>query len=93
YIRQVFTGLKGENTLHPLQQEVLETIRQNLEPMNEKQQQAYQRRLEKESKNPVEKQKEVTCNLFEAPTKEKPYLHYNFLNSLFHVIKQPDYLS
>ncbi|MFA1819298.1 RNA-guided endonuclease InsQ/TnpB family protein [Virgibacillus oceani] len=93
YIRQVFTGLKGENTLHPLQQEVLETIRQNLEPMNEKQQQAYQRRLEKESKKPVEKQKEVTCNLFEAPTKEKPYLHYNFLNSLFHVIKQPDYLS
>ncbi|GIO24086.1 RNA-guided endonuclease TnpB family protein [Oceanobacillus sp. J11TS1] len=92
YIRQVFTGLKAE-TPHPLQQEVLETIRQNLESMNERQRQAYQRRLEKESQKPVEKRKEVTCNLFEAPTKEKPYLHYNFLNSLFLVIKQPDYLS
>ena len=93
YIRQVFTGLKTDNTLQPLQQEVLEVIRENLDSMNERQRQTYQRRLEKERQKPTQEQREIICNLFEAPTKEKPFLHYNFLNSLFRVINQPDYLS
>ncbi|MEH7460328.1 transposase, partial [Bacillus sp. JJ1127] len=38
-----------------------------------------------------EKQKEVKCNLFSAPTTEKPYVDYNFLDALFKVMIQNDY--
>ena len=35
----------------------------------------------------------MKCNLFETPTKENPYVDYNFLDSLFKVIAQNDYRS
>nr|WP_257348802.1 transposase [Pseudalkalibacillus decolorationis] len=93
FIRQVYTGLTSEKALHPLQTEVLETIHRNLDKMNNQQRNAFQGRLVKEKTKPVDQQKKVTCNLFQAPTRERPYVHYNFLNSLFLIIKQPDYLA
>ncbi len=64
FIRQTYTGLKSENPLHPLQQEVLALIDTNLDKMNDVQLIAYQKRLAKEKTKPVEKRKEVKCNLF-----------------------------
>lgn len=93
YIRQVFTALRNEGPLHPLQEEVLTTIYHNLDAMNEQQMLAYQRRLAKENAKPVDERKNISCNIFQAPTEEKPYINYSFLNHLFHTIKQPDYLS
>jgi putative transposase len=36
YIRQVYTALKNDKKLQPLQKEVMETIYQNVDQMNEK---------------------------------------------------------
>ncbi|MBP1948654.1 RNA-guided endonuclease InsQ/TnpB family protein [Virgibacillus litoralis] len=93
YIRQVFTALINEGRLHPLQEEVLTTIYHNLDAMNEQQMLAYQRRLAKENAKPVDEREKLSCNIFQAPTKENPYINYSFLNRLFHTIKQPDYLA
>ena len=91
FIRQVYTGLKSENTLQPLQQEVLALVDNNLDKMNEVQLIAYQKRLVKEKAKSVEKRKEVKCNLFSAPSKESPYVNYDFLDALFKLIIQKDY--
>lgn len=93
YIRQVFTGLTQEKERQPLQREVLEAIRKHLPKMNDNQLSAYKRKVEKEKAKPIEKQKEITCNFFEEPSKEKPYVHYNFLDALFKSMIQNDYRS
>jgi putative transposase len=61
--------------------------------MNDSQKAAYQQKVVKEESKPQENQKKIKCNLFEAPTKENPYVDYNFLDSLFKVITQNDYRS
>ena len=93
YIRQVFTALKQEKELQPLQEEVLETIQKHLPKINANQMIAYQRRVAKEKVKPESQQKEIKCNLFEMPSKAKPYVHYNFLDALFKSMKQNDYRS
>lgn len=93
YIRQVFTSFTQEKELQPLQQEVVSTIQQNLQPMNDIQIVAYQKKLKIQQKKPIEKQKEVKLNEFVMPTKDKPYVDYNFLDALFKRIGQPDYRS
>ncbi|WP_195892114.1 RNA-guided endonuclease InsQ/TnpB family protein, partial [Bacillus niameyensis] len=91
YIRQVYTALKSDKPLQPLQREVLETIYRNIDKMNEKKTIAYYKKLKKENLLGKEKQKEL--ELFTLPTKEKAFVGYNFLDALFKTIKQKDYYS
>ena len=91
YIRQVYTGLTQDKPLQPLQKEVLDTINKNFKQMNIVQELAYQKKVESEKKKPKEKQKKLKCNLFEKPSKENPYVDYNFLDALFKLISQNDY--
>jgi putative transposase len=93
YIRQVYTAINNKKNLQPLQKEVMETIYQNLNKMNDKQTIAYFKKLRKEKTRPNEIRKEIILNLFEAPSKEKSFLGYNFLDCLFKTIKQKDYYS
>ncbi|WP_082797541.1 RNA-guided endonuclease InsQ/TnpB family protein [Neobacillus drentensis] len=93
YIRQVYTGLTSNKALQPLQIEVLDTITNNIDKMNDSQLLAYHKRVEKQKSKPKDKQKEIKCHLFEVPFKESPYVDYNFLDSLFKKIAQNDYRS
>ncbi|GGP09919.1 RNA-guided endonuclease InsQ/TnpB family protein [Oceanobacillus neutriphilus] len=93
YIRQVFTGLKQEKELQPLQKEVLESLQTHLPAINANQLQAYRRRSTKEQEKAKSEQKEIKCHLFEMPSKDKPYISYPFLNALFKSMKQIDYQS
>lgn len=91
FIRQTYTGFASERALQPLQQEVLTLIANNLDKMNDVQLIAYQKRVAKEKTKPVDKRKEVKCNLFSAPSKERPYVNYDFLDGLFKLTAQQDY--
>jgi putative transposase len=91
YIRQVYTGLTQEKELQPLQKDVLDTVKKYLPRMNDNQFLAYQKKLEMEKIKPIEKRKEIKCNLFDEPSKEKPYVDYNFLDSFFKIMIQQDY--
>lgn len=93
YIRQVYTALKQEKELQPLQKEVLETIYRNIGKMNDNQLNSYSKKREKETLKPKKERKEIKANLFELPTKEKSFLGYNFLDCLFKTTKQKDYYS
>lgn len=93
YIRQVYTALKQEKELQPLQKEVLDTIQKHLPRINDNQMIAYQKRVEKEKAKPESQQREIKHNLFNTPSKEKPYVNYNFLDALFKSMKQNDYRS
>ncbi|MBB6445167.1 RNA-guided endonuclease InsQ/TnpB family protein [Bacillus benzoevorans] len=93
YIRQVYTALTSKKELHPLQKEVMDTLAAFIDPMNKVQTDAYEKRLAKEQQKPAEKRKEVTCNLFSLPDCSNPYVHYNFLDALFKLMKQNDYQS
>src|SRR5699024_10938214 len=77
----------------PLQQEVLNNIENNLPKMNDVQLTAYKRKIEKEKLKPKEERKEMKANLFAEPTKESPYVDYNFLDALFKSMSQNDYRS
>ncbi|WP_245596758.1 RNA-guided endonuclease InsQ/TnpB family protein [Shimazuella kribbensis] len=93
YIRQVYTAHTQEKKLQPLQREVLETIKHKLDQMNEVRLAAYQKRMDREKTKPVEQRKEGTCNLFQLPSKDNPYMDYPFLDSLFKAMAQNDYRS
>jgi putative transposase len=93
YIRQVYTGLTQEKELQPLQKEVLDSIGKYLPRMNDNQLLAYQKKLTKEKVKTIEDRKEIKCHLFQKPSKEKPYVDYNFLDSLFKIMIQNDYRS
>src|SRR4051812_26602797 len=93
YIRQVYTALQQVKVLQPLQKEVMDTIKKNIDKMNDIQLSAYRKKVEKEKLKPKEEQKEIKANLFDLPTKEQSFLGYNFLDCLFKTIKQKDYYS
>jgi len=93
YIRQVYTALHSGKKLQPLQQEVMNTLKNNMEKMNELQINSHHKRLAKEKLKPMAEQKEWKPTLFELPSKDKSFLGYHFLDCLFKVIKQPDYYS
>ncbi len=91
YIRQIFTGLTQDKALEPLQQEVLQNIETYLPKMNDCQRSTYEKKVEKEKAKPVEERKIIKCNLFEPPSREKPYVDYHFLDALFKSMAQWDY--
>ncbi|MGF9964490.1 RNA-guided endonuclease InsQ/TnpB family protein [Bacillus rhizoplanae] len=93
YICQVYTALRTNQPLQPLQQEVLHTLQAYIEIMSENQLRAYQKRVQKQKEKPAEERKEIKCNLFTLPTKEKSFLSYNFLDCLFKTMKQQDYIN
>ena len=93
YIRQVYTALSKDKELQALQKEVLVILETNLPAMNEKQLLAHQNNLKKEAKKPVELQKTLKPNVFVMPTQEKSFVSYHFLDCLFKLIKQSDYLA
>jgi putative transposase len=93
YIRQIYTSLTQNKPLQPLQKEVLDIIDKNIDKMNDSQLAAYRKKLLKEKLKPLEERKEVKAKLFSKPAKEKPYVNYEFLDCLFKIIKQKDYLS
>lgn len=93
YIRQIYTTLNNEGVRQPLQQEVIDILKDNIGKMNLNQQDAYRKKIEKEQLKPKEEQKEIKENLFEMPSKERSFLGYNFLDCLFKTIKQEDYYS
>ncbi|MEH7387406.1 hypothetical protein V7147_18610 [Bacillus sp. JJ1521] len=93
YIRQVYTAINNKKNLQPLQKEVMETIYKNLAKMNDKQTIAYFKKLRNEETKSKEIRKEISLNLFEAPSREKSFLGYNFLDCFFKTIKQKDYYS
>lgn len=91
YIRQVFTCLTQEKELQPPQREVLDTIRKYIPKINENQLLVYQKKIEREKVKPIDERKEIRCNLFDEPSKDHPYVHYNFLDALFKSMAQQDY--
>ena len=91
YIRQVFTALRQDEPLQPLQQQVMDTLQANIGLMNERQLEAHQKRLRKQLLKPADQRKDSHCRLFELPTKESPYVDYAFLDCLFKVMGQADY--
>jgi putative transposase len=93
YYRQVYTALTQIKELQPLQKEVLSTIQDNISKMNDVQLLAYQKKRDIEKLKPAETRRDVKRNLFKTPTKENPYVGYNFLDALFKVIVQNDYRS
>lgn len=93
YIRQVYTALNNDKKLQTLQNEVMETIFQNIDKMNEKKTIAHFKKHKKEMLKPEKERKKLELNLFDLPSKEKTFLGYNFLDCLFKTIKQKDYYS
>ena len=91
YIRQVFTALRQDEPLQPLQQQIMDTLQANIGLMNERQLEAHQKRLRKQLLKPADQRKDSHCRLFELPTKESPYVDYAFLDCLFKVMEQADY--
>ena len=49
YIRQVYTALNQDKNWQPLQKEVMDHIRNNLQKMNDNQTKSYHKRLEKKT--------------------------------------------
>ncbi|OXS52842.1 transposase [Cohnella sp. CIP 111063] len=93
YIRQIYTSCRQDKPLQPLQQEVMNTLHQYIEAMNERQLAAYQAKIDKAQLKPLLERREIRCNLFELPSKVRPLVGYNFLDCLFKVMKQKDYLA
>lgn len=93
YIRQIHTTLTQDKPLQSLQIEVMQTIDRALDRMNTTQLATYQKKKQKELSKPTEERTEIKANLFTRPTKETPFVSYNFLDCLFKVIKQKDYTS
>jgi len=91
YIRQVFTALKQDKPLEPLQQHVMNTLQANIGLMNQRQLEAHQTRLHKQLQKPINQRKESRCHLFKLPSRESPYIDFSFLDSLFKVMDQADY--
>ncbi len=79
--------------MQPLQWEVLKNIQKHVPKINDHQLSIYQKKVDKEKAKPVEERKEIKCHLFEEPSKENPYVHYNFLDALFKSMIQQDYRS
>ena len=90
-IRQTFTALTSVEEPKLLQKEVLDALHAFIDPMNEVQLLAYQKRQDRERAKPVETRKEVKAHVFTLPTKEKPMINYSFLDAFFKATAQSNY--
>ncbi|WP_051633536.1 RNA-guided endonuclease InsQ/TnpB family protein [Bacillus sp. UNC41MFS5] len=93
YIRQVYTALKKE-TRNENQLQVLTDIQDFLPQMNQIRLKSFERANSKHKKVDNNDQVlEPKLKLFEMPHPEKAFLPYNFVEALFKVMKQTDYIS
>ncbi|WP_144553941.1 RNA-guided endonuclease TnpB family protein [Bacillus sp. X1(2014)] len=93
YIRQVYTALKKE-TKNENQLQVLTDIKDHLPQMNQIRLKSFEiakSKTKKVDNNGLVLEPEL--KLFEMPHPENAFLPYNFVEALFKVMKQPDYLS
>ncbi|PGY09752.1 hypothetical protein [Bacillus sp. AFS031507] len=93
YIRQVYTALKKE-TRNENQLQVLTDIQVHLPEMNKIRLKSFERAKSKPKK--IENNGHVLepkQKLFEMPHPKKAFLPYTFVEALFKVMKQTDYLS
>ncbi|WP_404333200.1 RNA-guided endonuclease InsQ/TnpB family protein [Mesobacillus maritimus] len=94
HIRQVFTAFEKEKELQPLQKEVFDLIEKHLSEMNEIKIKTVEKKREKESKKPIDQRKEIKdATLFKCPTPDKKLVNYGFLDGLFKVSGNKDYLA
>ncbi|MDR7238538.1 RNA-guided endonuclease InsQ/TnpB family protein [Neobacillus drentensis] len=93
YIRQVYTALKKE-TRNENQLQVLTDIQDHLPQMNKIRLKSFERAKSKLKK--VQNNGHILeprLKIFEMPHPEKAFLPYNFVEALFKVMKQTDYIS
>ncbi|NLV93246.1 MAG: IS200/IS605 family element transposase accessory protein TnpB [Candidatus Riflebacteria bacterium] len=97
YIRNTMTGIKKDKPTQN-EQEVLDTVFSNIEPINKKLRENYDKKIAKIKKDKnlseEEKQRKIKrthLKQFKAPTKEKWFLSYEFLDALFRHINLPEY--
>ncbi|MFD2655033.1 RNA-guided endonuclease InsQ/TnpB family protein [Gracilibacillus thailandensis] len=94
HIRQIFTAFGEGKNLQPLQQEVFDLIDQHLPQMNAIKRKTVEKKRQKELKKPVEQRKEIQdAVLFEFPCAQQKWPSYAFLDSLFKVSENEDYLA
>ena len=92
FIRQAYTALTQEKPLEANQQEVMDTITKCLPIINENQRKAWEKR-EAEVRAGTRTKNQEKPKLFSAPTKERSYLGYEFLNALFRAMKEENYVT
>lgn len=69
-------------------------INVNLDEMNQIKLEYVEKRRQKERQKPIDKQKEIKdAILFEKPSEKKNLITYGFLDALFKVSKQKDYMA
>ena len=92
FIRQTYTALTQEKPLETNQREVRDTIARYLPLMNENQVKAWEKR-EAEVRAETRTKNQEKPKLFSAPTKEKSYLGYAFLDALFRTMREENYVA
>jgi putative transposase len=94
HIRQILTSFDEGKTINPLQQEVFDLIETYFTQMNEVKIKAVEKKREKESQKPIQERKEVKdATLFKYPSAKNKFVHYEFLDGLFKVSQNRDYLA
>ncbi|QGH36164.1 IS200/IS605 family element transposase accessory protein TnpB [Gracilibacillus salitolerans] len=94
HIRQIFTAFGEEKNLQPLQQEVFDLIEQHLPQMNAIKRRTVEKKRELELKKPMDQRKEIKdAMLFEYPSSQHKWPSYAFLDGLFKVSENEDYLA
>ncbi|WP_058305762.1 RNA-guided endonuclease InsQ/TnpB family protein [Gracilibacillus massiliensis] len=94
HIRQIFTAFDEGKNLQPLQQEVFDLIDKYLSQMNAIKRKTVEKKRQKELKKPVEQRKEIKdAVVFEYPSAQHKWPSYAFLDSLFKVSENVDYLA
>lgn len=94
YIRQIFTAFDGDKELQPLQKEILNLIEKNLSKMNNIKIETVEKKRKKELKKiEIDRKEYGGPVLFQVPSKERKMTSYGFLDCLFKVTNQSDYLS
>ena len=93
YIRQVFTAVTAEKK-NENQLQVLNEIKKHLPDMNEIREKSYEKALTKPKKrNKKGIVKGPKLKLFKMPDEKNRFMGYEFVDALFKVMKQVDYIS
>ena len=93
YIRQVFTAVTAEKK-NENQLQVLNEIKKHLPDMNEIRKKSYEKALTKPKKrNKKGIVKGPKLKLFKMPDEKNRFMGYEFVDALFKVMKQVDYIS
>lgn len=93
HIRQIFTVFDDKKVMDPLQQEVFNLVEQYFPQMNEVKIKAVEKKREKELKKSKDQRKEIKdAMLFKYPSSTNKFVDYGFLDGLFKVSENEDYV-